>query len=342
MRITIKDIAKKTGLSTTAVSLILNEKPNSISSAKKLDVIELARRLNYRPSQLAISFKRQRSHTVGLILPSLTNVFFSELASAVSQELQNEDWNISLFCTNDIFSNDIKYINMLYDSRVEGIIYIMSSSFSSHPKSDLTIFESLGIPIVFADRYDPIINRSSVMHNNMKGSYLAVKHLAELGHKRIAYITGPSSLKVCQDRLEGYKIALTEYNIPFDQGLIFEGNCEYENGYGLTGEIIRSTDTTAIFTFNDITAYGVINRLKNDGLHVPDDISVAGFDNIMFSSMLQTPLTTVNQSAAEIGRIAARRLITEIQEEDMGSQSFHITLEPSLILRSSTAPPKSG
>lgn len=341
MRVTIKDIAKETNLSIATVSLVLNNKADNISSKTRKLVIDTAKRLNYHPNQLAVSLVKKRTHTIGLIIPDIGNSFFSELANEINLEIQNSGWNIILCCTNDKFSRDLEYLQILFGKGVEGILYVMSSDYTSLTLSAGKIIDELPIPIVFVDRYDPMINRSSVLLNYKKGSYLATRHLINLGHKKIACITGPMGLANSNERIEGYRLALQDSNLPIDNTLVFEGDYRYQSGAGLAEKVLQVPGVSAVFAFNDLMAYGVMRGLKAHGVRIPEDISLVGFDDIEFSSMLETPLTTVCQPTKEIGRLAAQRLLKEIEKKSLGP-SHHIILEPSLIIRSSTSPPISG
>lgn len=333
-RTSIKDIAKHTGFSTTTISLVLNGKGKKISKKTKDIIFEAAEKLNYRPNQLAISLVKKRTKTIGLIISDIRNLFFSNLAKGVEDECRENGWNLILCNSSDIHQRDLDNIQMLADKGVDGIIYGMSAdSDAKKAKKCLDLMNKLKMPFILIDRFIVNVDCCSVVVDHKCGGYLATKHLIELGHRRIACVTGPMTLSDSIYRLEGYKKALEEDNIEYDPSILFEGKYTWESGIAAV-DYLMGKDFTAIFAFNDMSAYGVYSRLKEYNLSVPDDISVVGYDNILFSEIIDPPLTTINQPIVEMGEEAARQLMNMIDNETFISKN--ITFQPTLIIRKST------
>ncbi len=332
--VTIKDIATKTNLSITTVSLVLNNKASNIPQRTKDLVLKAAKELNYRPNQAAVALVTKRTKTLGLIVPDIRNNFFSTLAKGIEDECRNNDWTVILCNSNDMHDRDLEYIKILASKGVDGILYCMSSDTNEEKfKEKYDLLEKLKIKFIALDRSFNLPNIITANLNHLKGGYLATKHLLDLGHNRIACVTGPKYLKDSADRLRGYKMALTEYEIPYDTSIIVEGDYQMEGGLSAVDKLIEK-DFTAVFAFNDMMAYGVFKGLKSHGLHVPKDISVVGYDDIYLSEILEVPLTTVHQPIELMGKTATKYLINIIESEEEYCEIP--TFSPSLVIRNST------
>lgn len=332
--VTIKDIATKTNLSITTVSLVLNNKASNIPQRTKDLVLKAAKDLNYRPNQAAVALVTKRTKTLGLIVPDIRNNFFSTLAKGIEDECRNNDWTVILCNSNDMHDRDLEYIKILASKGVDGILYCMSSDTNEEKfKEKYDLLEKLKIKFIALDRSFNLPNIITANLNHLKGGYLATKHLLDLGHNRIACVTGPKYLKDSADRLRGYKMALTEYEIPYDTSIIVEGDYQMEGGLSAVDKLIEK-DFTAVFAFNDMMAYGVFKGLKSHGLHVPKDISVVGYDDIYLSEILEVPLTTVHQPIELMGKTATKYLINIIESEEEYCEIP--TFSPSLVIRNST------
>lgn len=335
MRVTLKDIARETGLSVTTVSLVLNNKPNKISEKTKKNIFEIARKLNYHPNQLAVGLAKRETKTIGLIIPDISNHFFAELALGIDDEAYKHSQNIIFSNTSDKTERDIKSLNIFYSRGVDAIIIAIASGIDNEKRSLYQkIISDISIPIVLVDRYDPSFNCSSVKLNNKKGAYIATSHLLSLGHREIACITGAVGLRSTSERMEGVRWAFKDFGIDMREDYVYEGNYLHSGGYDAVKKIIN-TPVTAIFAFNDMMAFGAIRMLHQAGLQIPNDMSIIGFDDIYFSELLDVPLTTIQQPAYEIGCEAVRRAIIEIENKNISKQN--IFFEPELIIRKSTA-----
>ena len=339
MRVTLKDIAKETNLSVTTVSLVLNKKDCRVSDSTRSLILETAEKMHYYPNQLAVGLVKQETKTIGLIIPDISNHFFANLALGIDDEMLKHDRNIILSNTSDRPERDLKSIQVLRSRGVDAIILAMASNIDrTYIPSYKDLINDSPIPIITVDRCNPALNCSALKLNNKKGAYNAVSHLLSLGHKNIVCITGPANSDSTQERLAGYEWAYRDAGIPLPKKYVFHGDYLRHSGNEATKQILKETDATAVFAFNDLMALGAYHCLRQEGLSVPDDISIVGFDNIDFSDMLEVPLTTVNQPTYEIGREAAKRALLEISGPEAEKQT--ISFEPHLIIRKSTAKPR--
>lgn len=323
-----------TGFSLTTVSLVLNNKPCNIPDSTKQIIYESAKRLEYRPNRLAVSLAKKKSDTIGFIVSDIRNTFFAVLAKGVEDVCRENGKTMVLCNTDNLHQQDIDYINMLVDKGMDGIVYGMSGDTDLQKGMECCrLMRDQGMPFIMVDRYFKSLDYPCIKVDHVTGGYMAAKHLLELGHRRIACAAGPSHLDDVEDRLLGYKKALQEYKIPFDPDLIYYGRYTMDSGQEAY-EWLREKDCSAVFAFNDMIAFGIYCSAKKDGKQIPEDFSLVGYDDIYFSSILDTPLTTVHQPVYEMGAEAARRLFKMVEEKD--NTGFSEVLEPHLIVREST------
>lgn len=332
-RTTLKNIAQATGLSTTTISLVLNDKPHHISKKKCQLVKDLAVKMNYRPNRLAVGLIKKQSKNIGLIVPDISNAFFAEMTKGVEDIVRSNKYNLLLCNSNSKNSLELECINMLADSSVDGIIITMSpESYGEKEQLSLAALKNLGLHAVIVDSFNEIDQFSTVSIDNFQAACTAVEYLISLGHKRIACITGPIGPKTTENRLNGYKASLKKHNIIYDESMVYYGDYHYQSGYDAVS-VLLANKPTAIFCLNDLMAYGAIKALKKQRINVPDDISIIGFDNIFFSQMIEVPLSTVSQPIYEMGKKAAQVLIDELTTKQ---KTQHIIFDPTLKIRQST------
>lgn len=335
MRTTIKDIAVVTGLSVTTISLVLNGKAHKIPEETKKRILEAAKDMHYRPNQLAVSLVKKRSKTIGLIIPDIGNIYFANMAKGIDEACREQGRTLILCNSSDRHDRDIEYINMLADKGADGIIYIMAKdSTLSKAVQAVKLMEGLKVPYVLLDRGLDSMEYPAISTDHEKGGYLAARHLIELGHRKIACVTGPIGMSGAQRRLRGLLSAMVEYQIPIDLNLISEGDYTSEGGAAAVDQLIQH-EFTAIFACNDASAYGVCRRLKHYGKSVPGDVSVVGYDDVFYAEMLEVPLTTVHQEVYSMGFESVRQLLKVIKQKEKMEKS--VVFEPELVLRESTA-----
>ena len=336
MNVTLKDIAVKTGFSITTVSLVLNNKQTRVSNKTKQLIIKVAHELNYIPNQTAISLVKKESKTLGLIISDIANPFFAELSKGISAKAAEYGFNIILCDTEDSYELTMRYLRILISKNVDGIIMTLSQDINDKNLSLIENFlENHTLPVVLVERDDPLVMSDCVVVNHQMGSYLASRHLIELGHRNVGCITGPSHLVATDYRLKGFKTAFEENGLKFRKELVVEGNYHIESGYiGAQKVLDIDPSITTIHVFNDMMAYGVFECLKDKGINIPEQISVVGFDDIFFSKMLYVPLTTIALPIHQMGEKAVQLLIERILNKTL---PFRCDIfEPKLVVRKST------
>lgn len=340
MRVTIKDIARKCNISPATVSLVLNNKETRISEETKRKVRETVKELNYRPNKIAVSLITKKTASIGLIIPDICNLFFAEIAKGAEEKAAKLNYNIILCNTNDKPENDIKYTNILLDRGVDGIIIAMSSSTLKEkmPRCIKNIIDAKK-PYIIVDRIPKNSSETTISIDNQMGGYLATKYLIECGHNKIACITGPIVTESARLRFKGYLEALKEFNIKHSRDGVFEGNYHVDSGYELAESIIDN-GYSAVFSCNDMMAYGIYKRIRKMGLNVPGDLSIVGFDDIFFSEIMEIPLTTISQPVYEMGSKAAEKIIDKIENDNEINEQ--IIFKPELVIRDSVKAIKRG
>lgn len=331
MKVTIKDIAKEAGFSTATVSKVLNKKDGNITEATRQKVLKAVEELNYIPNAAARSLVTRKTKTIGLIIPDITNPFFPELARGAEDQANALGYNI-IFCnTDDHFDKEKKYINMLAEKLVDGIIFTQSAQLGDEFKE----IQRLGIPLVLIDRDISIEGvKGRVLVDNYHGAYKGVKHMILKGYKKIAFITGPLTTKTAKDRLKGYKQALKDYKIPYDETLVLEGQYKSHWGEEAILKLLNQKKLfDSIFCGNDLIAIGAIKQLKENNLEVPEDIGILGYDDIYFSKFMSPALTTIMQPKYLMGQKAVEILVSCIEGKKM--EEKNITLKTKLIQRDS-------
>lgn len=338
---TIYDIAKEVGTSAATVSRVLSNSGYPVNSSLRQKILDTAKDLNYSPNIIGRMLKTNVSRDIGVIIPNISNPFYPQLLLGIELEARKEGYNIFLCNSLRDPATEKRYIETLLQKQISGLII------SSYDENNRYLKElySNDVKIVVLDRVDEDRLHMSVGFDYRKGGIMAVNHLISMGHRNIAFLTSPVTKNSRRETLEGYRLGLIQNQIDVceDNVIISDieeevllGIYEFENGRKLADKFMKlKTKPTAIFAINDMTALGIMQKLIESGIKVPKDVSVIGFDNIEISSMVNPPLSTINQPSFETGRLACKMLIDSIGSST--KSSIAIKLDPSLVIRSSVS-----
>lgn len=338
MTTTIKDIAKRTGVSHSTVSRALRGDP-LISFETASRIRQAATEMAYLPSAAARSLKTNRSQVLGVIVSSIDDPFFSEIVFGIEEAAQEAGYRLFIAASQHDPAREQKIVQAMMEHRTDGVI-ICSSSFSSDQGRQLLEY---GFPIVVVNHQGAENFHYSIFHDDVDGSRQITRHLIELGHRRIAYLGNSLSGRTTLDRLTGFKAEMQSAGLRVPPEYIHHvaGNSPQ---FGMDGSkylLNLEHPPTAIVCFNDMLAIGALKGCRQTGLNVPDDLSITGFDNITFSAYTHPPLTTFDQPKQSIGTEAARLLLGLLHSSPDGKvfQPKEIILKGKLLVRNSTAAP---
>ena len=333
-KVTLRDIAREVGLSPTAVSLVLNDRPCKISAESRQRIKEVARRKRYIPNQIARSLVTQHSQTVGLIVPNIESRFFSSLARRLERGCRERGYVLLMTNSDDASDNDSELVRLLAKRGVDGLVVVASERQGSDGALAAALSQ-LPVPFVMVDRLVEGLSCDKVSFDNEKGGYLACSHLLDAGHRRIACIVSTAS-NTGRERLAGFERALAERGIEPDPRLVLESAYYVADAYEAAGALLE-TDATAVFAGSDNIALGLLKRLYEQGLKVPRDYSVVSYDNSSADVLFEPALTSVEQNVDELADTALELLFRRIDEDAAGElgEAEERVLTPRLVRKSS-------
>lgn len=343
--VTIKDVASESKVSITTVSLVLRGGPSAgrISAETRKRIREVAARLGYRPNLFARSLRSNRSHSLGVVVFDITDPYCVQILRGIENHLRSTGYFPVLTDLQNDRAQFQRSINELQERRVEGVIAIANPSYLD--AALLADISKRNMPTVVIGRDMTGGSISSVAADNESGTRLAIQHLYDLGHSKIAVIRGPKALVDSSQRFHGLECFAREHRLKLDPKLILEAkgrNTTYAEGFQLTKELLaRGREFTALIAFDDLTACAAIRALSEGGLVVPRDCSVIGFDDIPYSAFYNPPLTTVDQQLEMQGALGAE-IVEELITASLESRSVepkHRKVSPRLVLRHSTSAP---
>lgn len=336
-QVTIKDLARELGISPSTVSRALKDHPD-ISPETKKAVNALAEKLNYQPNIVALSLRQSKTNTLGVIIPEIVHFFFSTVISGIEDVAYKAGYNVILTQSNESLQRELLHVKTLFNSRVDGMLISLSRETNTFDHIESMI--SKGVPMVFFDRVYDNPSASKLMVDDFSGAKEATLHLIEQGCKKIAHIEGSQNLAITKQRTEGYLEALKEKSIPIDKSLIFPcPDASIEAGKEVMQKILASGNIPdGVFATNDPVAMGAMQAIQEKGLKIPSDIAVVGFSNWLYSSMIDPPLTSVDQPGFEMGQEAAKLLIRQIEtkSKDVEPEPETKILKTKLIIRKSS------
>lgn len=329
--ITLKHVAEAANVSVTAVSLVLNGKICQIPESTKERIWEKARKLHYRPNSIALSLATKKTKTIGIIIPDITNAFFAQSVHYLQSELTRHGY-VSLLCdSEERFDKDYQSIELLASRQVDGLILALSaeSFLESNQQKIVELLHQISIPHVFFDRCG-IPGKTVVSVDNQACGAKVIRYLLRNGHKQIGVISGLLSLSSSRERLMGVREALSEVGLKLDQHQLITTNFSVESGRLAASRF--DNKVTAIFAFDDLLAYGVMEALRAKGVRVPEDISLVGFDDLLFSALLGCRLTTISQPIKDMANKCCELLMAMIKTPFIAQS---IRLPGELIIRDS-------
>jgi len=331
---TIKDVARESGFNISTVSRALNG-GYGVNEQTRKHVIAVAARLNYRPNRVARGLVTGRSHSMALLLSDIRNPFFAEVARGAEDAARGGDCDLVL-CNSDLNADkQMQYVQSLLEKRIDGILMNSVSMLSQEQQAQLV---ASGVPIVLLNRSPSNQTFSTVCADNESGGALAAKYLLNLGHRKIAHLTGPRQHGNLTDRARGFVRALQTAADPV-QPTVLHGKFNFSGGAELTNKLLdEHPGITAVFAANDVMAFGAVRAALDRGLRIPEDLSLIGFDNIEFSGIVHPPLTTIHQPKYEMG-YAAVEILLRLAGEKAKQTPEHRLLGVELIERESCRRP---
>ncbi|GAB3649602.1 LacI family DNA-binding transcriptional regulator [Echinicola sediminis] len=334
---TIKDLAKALNISSSTVSRALKDYPG-ISEETKAKVKELAKKLNYRPNAVALSLRKSKSFTIGVIIPEVVHFFFSTVISGIEEVAYANGYNVILLQTNESLDREVAAVETMITNQIDGLLVSYSKE-----TTNFDHFKKLmdyNYPIVFFDRLPDLKDTVNVTVDDFSGAYNAVKHLIGQGYSRIVHLAGPENLKISKDRKEGYLKALAEANIPIrEEWIIPCPKGTSDESKEICQKLFDQSDLRpdAVFAANDVAAAGALQAAKAAGLKLPEEFGAVGFSNWQFSSMIDPPLSSVTQPGFNMGEKATQLLLDMIDNrtEDAFKPRNEV-LDTGLVIRKSS------
>jgi LacI family transcriptional regulator len=335
-RATITDVAAEAGVHPSTVSRVLNDHAGStIRPETRQRILVVADRLGYRPSALARSLRLQRTLTLGMLVPDITNPFFSSIIKGAEDAARERGYNLILCNSEDEPEREATYLRVLREGQVDGLL-IASSQMADDTIAEL---REDAFPFVLLNRAAHGVDDLAVLVDNHAASVEVVAYLAALGHRRVGHIAGPQNTTTGVERRDGYRAAVLEHRLADEPGLLVEAEAfsELAGHRALQVMLAGPARPTAIFGANDLIAIGMLQGLREIGVRVPDDLSIVGFNDIPLAGLLEPALTTVHVPQLEMGVAGAHLLIDRLEGKPIGN--VRVILPTELVIRASSAAP---
>jgi LacI family transcriptional regulator len=327
--ITIFDVARASGVSYSTVSRVLNGF-EFVKASTRQKVLTTADDLGYVANLQARSLAGGKSQIIGLLVPALDNGYISEISGGIDEELAKANYDLMLYTTHRKQGKESKYVHTIINGPTDGLVLLVPLV----PQSYLELLHQQRFPYVLIDQGDTSNQSAVVTSTNYEGAYEATAYLIKLGHKRIGFVAGQEELISSRERLEGYKAALKDNDLSLDESLIVAGDFDQHVSRLATQMLLDlAAPPSAIFACNDLSAFGVMEAVREAGLQIPKDMSVIGFDDIPQSSITYPKLSTVRQPLKEMGKVAVELLLEQINNPEVKPKQ--ITLGTRLMIRDS-------
>jgi len=334
--VTIVDVAQEADVSYATVSRVINNGAH-VRPEKRERVLRAMAKLGFTVNQQARSLRAGRSQVIGLLVHDLGTSYIGEIIRGIEAELSAASYDLMLYTTHRRKTKEATYVSAITRGMADGLLLVLPRN----PEAYLESLRQRRFPYVLVDHQGIDETGPAVGATNFQGAYDATQHLLSLGHRRIGFITGQMDMGCSRDRLAGYRAALLAAGIPPDPQWVREGDFFQPDGFaGAQALLALPQPPSAIFASNDVSAFGVMEAVRDAGKRLPDDMSIVGFDDIPQAAQVNPTLTTVRQPLEQMGRTAARMLLEIIGNE--ARPAARVELPTELIVRASTRPPKDG
>lgn len=332
-QVTMKEIAKKLGVSVSTISRALKDSPELHPETKK-KIVEMAKEMNYQPNLLAQSLRISRTKTLGVIVPEITSHFFASCISGIQDFANKRGYNVMICQSNESIDLEMANIKTLVASQVDALLISLSRE-TNHYEHLLDLYNR-EIPFLLFDRVNEDIPVSKVTFNDVGGAYEVTRHLIEKGCKKVMYVSGPEDLYISKKRKEGYMQALQESGIEYDPDMVKISNLTTEGNIKIGQEIAEMKERPdGVFCMIDPVALDILSYWKAEGIKVPQDMALAGFTNNPTSAVVEPSLTTVAQPGYEMGKLSVSHLLDQL-DGIASDDPISIVLDTTLLPRKST------
>lgn len=330
----ISDVAEMLGVSKSTVSRAINGN-SGVGDELRKKVLDLVDEIGYKPNTIAQSLSRGRVNIVALILGDIRNPFYADLAFNIQRILNSHGYMVMVFNSEYDVQREIEFLKLTIQFNFAGLILITAQT-----EIVEDMLHSMDVPMVLVNRILPSYTGDSVLTDNFQAGYMAVMHLLELGHKHIGFVRGPGVSSASSQRFEGYRQALRNFSLPFNEEYVYESDLKMETGITLARNFVKDLKVrpSAMVVVNDMTAIGFSDGCRENGLSIPEDLSIVSFDDIEFSAMKGIELTTISQHVDKMSEHAARLMLKQLEEKD--AKPERVILEPTLVIRKTTGPCK--
>ena len=343
-RVTMADVAREAGVSTMTVSRVINNK-GDVSPATRQRVLDVIKRLRYRPSSIARGLATRRTRTLGLVIPDVANPFFSDVARGAEHVAYAQGYNVFLCNTEEDPQRELAVLQSLEEKRVDGIVLCSSRLDDGELRAVIARHPAVVLVNRRLESAGAEDGVGAVMLDDVAGGRMATQHLLKSGHRAIGFLAGPPASRSGRSRADGYRAALTVADLPYNPSWAASCPADVEGGQRVARELlIAHPDLTALFCYNDLVAVGALHACAEMGRRVPDDLAVVGFDDILLAALVTPPLTTCRVPRYDLGGQAMKLLLNQIdgcpEASDQGAEAdrapcAEIVLRPQLIVRSS-------
>jgi LacI family transcriptional regulator len=333
-RTTVYDIARELNLTASTISRALNDHP-SISERTKRSVLRMSKKLDYQPHRIAAALRNGKSNIIGVIVPVADRNFFASIVRGIEEKANESNYQVIICQTYEDPVKEEAAIDALLNTRVDGIIASLSKR--TERFNHFSKVKSKGIPLILFDRTNDDLKVSHVVIDDYAASYEATRHLISQGCRRIAHFTNVGKIGIYKERLRGYKTALLDAGIAFDESLVLASNLQLDDGRKCMQSLLsRNVIPDAVFSASDLGAVGAMQVLKERHIRIPEQVALIGFSNEPFTMFCDPPLTTADQRCKQMGHTASEMFLQQVKAGDTKFVPKKVVLMPELIIRASS------